>query len=316
MADGREGKGDMQTMERWGIIYSPKSGVRHTHRRWEQIRQCLDEFQVEYDFVQSEARDSELRLAEMLVKNGYRTLIVVGGDGALNRVLNGILSLGSDILEEVRLGVIPNGHGNDFAEFWGFEEDDPRKSVEWLVKGRVRKVDLGVLRCGDREHYFLNCVSMGLVATIIDLKRKAYHFWGLSSLSHLTSMFLLLFQRLEKRIRLLINHERIDKKVMTICIGSAHGYGLTPNAVPYNGMLDVSVVSHPAIAQLVEGMGLLVTGRFLNHRNVKAYRTQQVVTVEEMGRMKVSADGQVLHGIRAPFQVSVLQERVNFIIPT
>lgn len=302
-------------MERWGIIYSPKSDVRHPHRRWEQIRRCLDEFQVEYDFVQSETRESEHRLAAMLVQNGYRTLIVVGGDGALNRVLNGMLSLGTEVLQQVRLGVIPNGHGNDYAKFWGFDEDNPRQSVEWLVKGRVRKVDLGVLRCGDREHYFLNCVSMGLLATIIDLKRKTYHFWGLSSLSHLTSMFLLVFQRMERRMRLVVNHERIDRNVMTVCIGNCHGYGLTPNAMPYNGMLDVSVVSHPAIAQLMEGMGLLFMGRFLNHRNVKAYRTSQPVQVERTDRVKISADGQVLYGIRAPFLVSVLQERVNFIIP-
>ena len=75
-------------MERWGIIYSPKTGVLHTHRQWEKIRQHLNARGVEYDFVQSEGGGSEERLAAMLAKNNYTTIIVVGGDGALNRVIH------------------------------------------------------------------------------------------------------------------------------------------------------------------------------------------------------------------------------------
>ncbi|MBR4433315.1 MAG: acylglycerol kinase family protein, partial [Bacteroidaceae bacterium] len=79
---------------RWGIIYSPKSGIMRTHRRWEIIRRYLNEKGIEYDFVQSEGNGSEERLAAMLAQNGYTTLIVVGGDVALNRVIQGALSIG------------------------------------------------------------------------------------------------------------------------------------------------------------------------------------------------------------------------------
>ncbi len=303
-------------MERWGIIYSPKSGVLRTHRRWEEIRRYLTEFNIEYDFVQSEGSGSEQRLAAMLAQNGYKTIIVVGGDGALNRALNGIVSVDLDLLKTIRLGIIPNGHGNDFAAYWGFEEKEARQTVEWLANGRVRKVDLGVLKSEGKTQYFLNCVNIGLVANIFNLKHKTYRFWGVSTLSYLSSMILLLFQRMEAKMKLTVNHEKIDERLMTVCIGSCRGYGQTPNAVPYNGMLDVSVVSHPAITQLMQGMALLFTGRFLTSRNVRPYRTRQSIKVEETGNTKVSADGQVIDGFVAPLQVSVVQEAVNFIIPT
>jgi len=302
-------------MERWGIIYSPKSGVGKTHRRWEKIQRYLNEQGVEYDFVQSEGSGSEQRLASMLAKNGYKTIIVVGGDGALNRVLNGIASVGMDTLGTIRLGVIPNGHGNDYANYWGFEEKEPRQTVEWLVKGRSRKVDLGVLKTEGGNYYFLNCVNIGLASSIIDLKHKTYRFWGLSSLSYLSSMFLLLFHRMENHMKLLVNHETIDERLMTVCIGNCRGYGMTPNAVPYSGMLDVSVVSYPAITQLFHGMGLLFTGRFLTSRNVRPYRTRQRIMVNDIEGAKVSLDGQVQSVVKTPFQVSVLPEVVEFIIP-
>ena len=95
--------------ERWGIIYCPKDGVRRTQKRWESIRAYLAEKKVLFDFVQSEATSSVERLAAMLATNGYRTIVVVGGDAALNRALNGVLALGDDVRKRVALGVIPNG---------------------------------------------------------------------------------------------------------------------------------------------------------------------------------------------------------------
>lgn len=105
----------------------------------------LTEQGVDYDFVQSEGRGAEQRLAVMLVKNGYTTIIVVGGDGALNRVINGIAELGIDTLGYIRIGLIPNGHGNDFAAFWGLKPAEVEQSVMTLVKGRTRKIDLGMV---------------------------------------------------------------------------------------------------------------------------------------------------------------------------
>ena len=72
-----------------------------------------------------------------------------------------------------------------------------------------------------------------------------------------------------------VNLDDIDKSVMTVCIGSARGYGQTPSGVPYNGLLDVSVVSHPEISQMVEALWMLFRGRFLNHKAVKSYRTKE-----------------------------------------
>ncbi len=302
-------------MERWGIIYSPKSGVRHTHRRWEEIRQCLGERGVDYDFVQSEGGGSERRLAAMLANNGYTYIIIVGGDRALNHAINGVASLGDEALEAVRLGVIPSGNVNDFASFWGLCEDDPGRSVDALRRGRVRRVDLGVIEWDEGRHYFLNCVNIGLVANIADLRHKTYRFWGMSGLSYLSSMFLLLFQRMETRMRLAINHERVDERLVSVCIGNSRGYGQTPNAVPYNGMLDVSLISYPAVTQLFVGMSLMLTGRFLSSRNVRPFRTRRSVRVEDVGNARVSADGLVLTGLKAPFRVSVRKEAVNFLIP-
>ena len=305
----------LDTQERWGIIYSPKSGVLRTHKRWEKIRRYLKEQHIEYDFIQSEGRGSEERLGAMLAKNGYNTIIIVGGDGALNRTLQGVLSTGPEIAKSVTFGIIPNGHGNDYAKFWGIDEDDPIEAVDTIIRRRTRQVDVGILNENGHTHYFLNCLNIGLVASIMNIRHKTYRFWGLSSLSYLSSFLIMLFHRMEHKARFIVNHETIDGHFMNICVGNAHAYGLTPNAVPYNGMLDVTTVSHPAISQLVAGMYMLLTGKFLTHRNVRPYRSRQRIRIEEIGRSCVSVDGQVLNNVKCPMEVNVKQEFVNFIIP-
>ena len=92
---------------RWAIIYCPKQGVRRSQKRWERIQQLLTEHNVAYDFVQSESPDSVGRLTQMLCKQNYDTLIIVGGDSALNRALNGLLTMDDEVRQRVALGIIP-----------------------------------------------------------------------------------------------------------------------------------------------------------------------------------------------------------------
>lgn len=303
---------------RWGVIYCRKEGVRNAHKEWLAIRSYLDERGVLYDFVQSENSRSVERLAAMFASNGYATIVVVGGDAALNRALNGILLQGDEVRERVALGVIPNGWGNDFAHFWGIEEMNYKQNVDWLIQRRLRKVDVGycVLKGNGRSEarYFLNCVDVGLAANIMNIRHKTRRFWGLLTLSHLSSMILLMFQRLEYKMHFRVNEEEIKRSVMTVCVGSAHGYGQTPSAVPYNGLLDVSVVSQPEIRQMIEALWLLFRGRFLNHKAVRSFRTRRVVFYDT-GRAVISLDGAVWPEASGPMEVGIRQEWVNFIIP-
>ena len=304
---------------RWGILYCPKAGLFDTHKRWDKIKKVLDERHVMYDFVQSEAAESVERLVKMMIQNGYKTIVIVGGDSALNDAVNCLMMEEKQVRDEIALGVIPNGLLNDFAKFWDFDGDKIEQTVDWLIQRRIRKIDLGCIRYtnknGDKCHrYFLNCVNIGLTADIMNLRRQTRRLFGSQTLSFLVSLFVMLFHRMEYKMKLKINSEVIERKVMTVCVGSGPGYGQTPNAVPYNGMLDVSVVYHPEVVQLIEGLWLLVAGRFLNHRSVHPYRTREI-EVEYAKKAVVGIDGRMMKTPVGKFRITVEQEVVNFLIP-
>ena len=301
---------------KWGILYCPKGNASKQRQK---IQAVLDQRGVDYDWVQSETTDSVERLMNMLIHNGYKTIIIVGGDSALNDAVNCLMQVEKQVRDEIALGVIPNGVMNDFARYWDFKEGNLEQTIGWLIKHRIRKVDLGCIRYNNKNgeachRYFLNCINVGLIADVMNLRRQTRSLLGSRTLSFVASIFLMIFHRMDYKMHVRINSDTINRKVMNMCIGSGPGYGQTPSAVPYNGMLDVSVVYHPELLQLFAGFWLLLTGRFLNHRSVHPYRTREVV-VEESKKAMVGVDGRLLGTPVGSYRITVEQEVINFLIP-
>ena len=303
---------------KWGLLYCPRGGWR-SNKRWEKIEKVLKQQQIDYDFVQSENQKSVERLVKMFVNNGYKTIVIVGGDSALNDAVNCLMQMNPEERDQVALGVIPNGLMNDFAHFWGFSDSDIEQTVASLKLRRIRKIDLGCIRYTNKKgekcrRYFLNCINIGLIAAIMNLRRKTHHVFGSRTLSFLFSFILMTFQRLDYKMHIKINSDEIKRRVMTVCIGNATGYGQTPNAVPYNGLLDVSVVYHPQMTQLFEGIYLFVKGKFLNHKSVHPYRTREIEVVEASHAL-IGIDGRLMNTPKGSYNISVIQEVINFLIP-
>ncbi|MFA5862097.1 MAG: acylglycerol kinase family protein, partial [Candidatus Thermoplasmatota archaeon] len=76
-------------------------------------------------------------LAERLARGGARRVLVVGGDGTLSEVADGVLRSGAS----VELGFIPGGTGNDFL--LGLGVRDTEDAVERIASGSLRALDAG-----------------------------------------------------------------------------------------------------------------------------------------------------------------------------
>ncbi|KAA6347466.1 Diacylglycerol kinase [termite gut metagenome] len=305
-------------MERWGVIYNPKAGTRKVQKRWQAIKDYMDSKKLIYDYIQSEGFGSVERLAKLLANNGYRTIVVVGGDGALNDAINGIMNSNAENKKDIAIGIIPNGIGNDFAKYWGLSIDDYKKAIDWIINNRRKKIDIGYcsyyVEKKREQRYFLNAVNIGLGARIVQINDQTKRFWGIKHISLLAAALLLLFfERKLYRMRLKVNNERIQGRIMTVCIGNANGYGQTPSAVPYNGWLDVSVIYRPDLLEIFSGLWMLVQGRILNHKVVKSYRTKKVKLCSARNA-DISLDGRLLPK-HYPIEVSIWPEAITIIIP-
>ena len=302
---------------RWGIIYVPMAGTRNRHKRWLQIREILDQKEILYDYIQSENYGSVERLARMLVNNGYKMIVVVGGDRAVNEALNGIMTSSVENLEDVSLAIIANGVGNDFADFWGLGVDEYKKAIDCIIKGNTRKIDVGYVSFMNGEEmvkrYFLMAVNIGLGARAIEISDFCKQFWGKSNPTYIISMIRLFTRRNQYKMHFKVNETVVNEKIMTLCVGNSRGYGMTPSAVPYNGWLDVSVIYRPKFWQMVHGLRMLMKGRLLNHEQVRPFRTKKFVLYDSQNA-SICVDGKKLE-YNLPMEINLMPEYLNFIVP-
>lgn len=301
---------------RWGIIYNPKAGARKVKKRWKAIKEYIESKGIDFDYVQSQGFGSVEVLARTYADEGYRTIVIVGGDGALNDAINGIMTSSAEQKNEIAIGIIPNGIGNDFAKYWDLNLEY-KEAVDWIINNRRKKIDVGYCSFYDkREHstrYFLNALNIGLGAHIVKITDTTKRFFAIKFFSYLAALFLIFFVRKMHRMHIRINDEQIRGRVMTLCVGNASGYGQTPSAVPYNGWLDVSVIYRPEPLQLLAGLWMLVRGRLLNHKMVKSYRTKKVKVFKARNSI-IDLDGRILPN-HFPLEIGILPEAITLIIP-
>lgn len=303
--------------DRWGIIYVPRAGVRDAQKKWRQIKEYLELRGVRYDCVQSDDSAYVERLTGMLIDNGYRTIVIVGGDEALNGAINGIMFTPREIRSQILLGIVPNGIGNDFASFWGLSTDNYKQAIHSIIEGRTKQIDVGYCSYDEggeqRVRYFLMSVNIGLSAQAIRLSDICKRF-GKKNPSYLVALISLFKERKLYKMRIKVNNEDINDRIMTVCIGNSRGYGLTPSAVPYNGWIDVSVISRPKFMQLLKGLYMLLHGQILNHEQVRPYRTKCLTILDAEGA-SMCLDGKAVNPV-FPVTVSLEPGVLNFIIPS
>jgi len=306
-------------MKKIGVIYCPvRRWFCSTKKRWRQMAASLDKYGVAYDMVQSEERQSVERLVTMMIANGYETIVVAGGDAALNDAVNCLMKLEKQHRAKINLGVIPNGSINDFASYWGFASDKLDLCARSIALGKTRKIDVGCLRYNNRrgerkQRYFLDCVDVGLLASIQRLRQNVRRMLFSRKLSYAISLLLMLFQKMEFKVQFKINDTNETHRITTICIGNATGFGQTPGATPYNGMLDVTVVRSIFLLQYITGIWLFLRGRLLNHKRVRPYRTERI-EIESGHSIPVSVDGHPIESPVGRFYADIEAEEVNFII--
>lgn len=109
------------------------------------------------DYLET-SRQGEAQERAMQAAREDRPIVVVGGDGSVHEVVNGILRAG----RRVPMGIVAGGSGNDFAWHTLKLPRDPAAAIERAFSGRLRQVDAGVVN----DRYFVNSFSVGLDADI------------------------------------------------------------------------------------------------------------------------------------------------------
>ncbi|MBQ7539019.1 MAG: YegS/Rv2252/BmrU family lipid kinase, partial [Treponema sp.] len=148
------------------FIVNIHGGSGKAFLKWNKIRALLNERKVEFKVRVPQAVGDASRIAREISELPEEDIriVVVGGDGTINEVLNGITDF-----SRVKLGLIPTGSGNDFTRGLKLPRHNPKKAVDILLNSKGdKKIDLGkstVLSTGDSRIFGISS-GFGLDAIV------------------------------------------------------------------------------------------------------------------------------------------------------
>ena len=272
------------------VILNPKSNVGRAGRLRKPIEKALIGGKGELALTKG-LRDAE-RLAREGAASG-RDVVVVGGDGTITEVANGILSAGLP----VRLGIVPAGSGNDYAFETLKLPHDPLRALEIALHGEPRLMDVGQVN----GRYFLNSLGVGLDANIAAAaeKLKKYPFMRGQTLYWTASLRELLFHYdLCPRLTVQVDDQPSEQRIFALAavsIGPTYGGGfrINPDADPHDGLFDLCTIWKPSLLRALRLLPKVEKGQHLHEREVA--RTQARSVVMEADRLiHAHLDGEVM----------------------
>ncbi|MDQ3067320.1 MAG: diacylglycerol kinase family lipid kinase, partial [Actinomycetota bacterium] len=147
------------------FLVNPASANGSTGRRWAETARRAATKGLQGDTLFSERPGHLSRLARDAAQGGASLLVVVGGDGSVNEVANGIHDL-----PHVEIAVIARGTGWDFIRTYGIPHGVDG-AIDVALTGNAKAIDLGrvLYRAwdgADAESYFANVASAGMSGAI------------------------------------------------------------------------------------------------------------------------------------------------------
>ncbi len=216
-------------------IVNPAAAGGRLGREWPRLEQRLGITGLESDVVFTEAPGHASELAYRTVAAGAARVLVAGGDGTVCEAAEGLAASGG----RCELAILPLGTGNDAARTLGIPLD-LEAAAGTALNGATRSVDL--IRVGDRM--VLNAIGIGLTADINE--RAARIKWVRGIAVYLGTAAVSLFKFRAPRVRIVVDGRIIESTMTILAVHNGPttggGFALTPDAVPDDGLLDVTLV--------------------------------------------------------------------------
>lgn len=278
------------------IIINPKAGSAGDIDALREMLAALGEIEIELTCSPEHAQECAARALE----RGVRRIVAAGGDGTVNRVLNGLAEArGADGLREVELGVLPLGTGNDFTHSIGMNLQ-LNEAIGALVAWQARPVDivrLDALSEGGEPmmRLFLNASAGGFVKDVGEATDSALKRTALGSLSYALTAAASLDQIDHYDLCVTVDGTELGHHAMAVMVANGRTIGggieIAPEAKLDDGLIDVLVIPEGTLPELFLAGIEAVTGT-AGAAGVIEGRRGREIRLKCRPRMPLSADGE------------------------
>jgi len=309
----------MENADKWFAIVNPVAGSGRGLADWPQISKLLRDNHIVPEYAFTERKYHAIELAVEAVNNGFRKLIVVGGDGTIHEAVNGLFIQKAVPTQDVLLSVIAVGTGNDWIRMFGI----PRKyseAIRAIVEGHSFLQDVGVVSYEESHYrqsrYMANVAGAGFDARMV---RKLSHLKKKGRKSRWRSTWCLVknfFRYKSTGVKVWVDDRLVYNNLLFsiaigICKYNVGGMQQLPDAVADDGMLDVSLVRPVHFWHLLFRFHYLFNGGIYRIRHILQERGS-CIRIESSPEISVEVDGELLG--ETPLEFSILHKAVRIVV--
>ncbi|MFH0992585.1 MAG: YegS/Rv2252/BmrU family lipid kinase [bacterium] len=259
-------------------------------------------------------------LTKEVISTGAGLIIVVGGDGTIHEVLNGLMTSGRDNTHRCELGIISSGTGHGFAQSIGLPlslEDQ----FALIAGGRARwydaaKIEYTTASDTKASKYFINECQLGIGGSVVKRVGTQYKRLGGSfgfGLGTIQSVFSHKNQLLTLTSG---TYDRITDSFTGVVIANGAftggGMNLAPYAQPDDGILDIVMMRDLSILQRLSSFPRIYSGSHVACPWF-SYRRSTSLHIESPEKVLIEADGELLG--TTPCTVEVVPSALQICCP-
>lgn len=304
---------------KWFVIVNPVAGGGRGLDHFPQISRLLRGAQIFCEPVFTEHKFHATELTVTAVNEGYRHIIVVGGDGTLHEVVNGLFIQQKVTPSEVLLAVVGIGTGNDWVRSFGISSRY-QDAVKAISEGYSFLQDVGVVSYEEshfrQSRYMVNVGGAGFDANVV---RKLSHLKKRGHTSRWNYTWCIVKQYFRYKstgMKVWVNDRLVYNNLLfSIAIGvckyNGGGVQQLPDAVPDDGQLDISLIRPIHFWHILFRFHYLFNGGIYRIRHVLQERGTRV-RIESTPEVSVEVDGELLG--ESPIEFSVLHKAIRIVV--
>lgn len=301
----------------WVLILNPHAGGGKGAKDQSRIINHLKKNGFEFETFVSGFPKHIVSLTKNAIKNGHRKIIMAGGDGSLNEVVNGIFSQTEVPPEVITVAMIPVGTGNDWIKTFGIP-NNYKKAVTRIIKGKTIRQDVGKISYEEKGSpavcFFANMAGFGFDAMVAEKANTLKNKGRSGILVYLQSLIASFIQFQIAKTRIVIDNEEINELIFSasIGIGKYNGGGMmqAPGAVPNNGEFQVTVIRKIGILGILRNIVGLYDGSFVKDRRVSTHPAKHIKITSERS-IAGEADGEILGN--HSFEIEIIPQKLNVV---
>jgi len=308
--------------KKWLVLVNLHAGTNKGKRDWPEIKALLEKAEFQMEIVFTEHPGHAIQITQKAIEeDDFANIIVVGGDGTFNEVANGIFRQKKLKTNDVTLGMITVGTGND----WGRMYDMPAEyseQIKIIQKGKTFIQDVGVVKYQSHQkrdnRYFVNVAGMGYDALVAQKTNQMKKSGKGGALVYMVNLIKALFQYKVTHLEIDSDGKQIfSGKVFSMSIGICkfNGAGMMqlPHAIPDDGLFDVTIIRKTSKLKVIRSIKNLYDGSFIKMKEVETFTGRNfTIKSKPEQRLYLETDGESLGS--SPLDFEVIPKAVKLII--